>query len=159
MKKRLLTFGTISFLAILLLVFVFYLWSYANTSLFVENNSSESLNKQIFEHKEKKYFSWIEEFAVRKNSDYSLPVNKIYIKVGSPKNLGKITQLIIDKNSFYSMFCVSQTLKHLGVEFSVIKDETQNLIYLYTGDKELLQKIVSNLKTYDINSKTKEIVL
>lgn len=159
MKKKLLTFGIISFLAILLLVFGFYLWRYANTSLFVDANSTIDSNNKFLQPEQKKPLSWIEEFANRKSSDYALPTNKVYIKVGNPKNLSKITQLIIDKNSFYSMFCVSQTLKRLGVEFSVLKDETQNLIYLYTGDKELLQNIISNLKTYDINSETKEIVL
>lgn len=159
MNKKLLTFGIISFLAILLLGFGVYLWSYANTSLFVENNSTIIKNRVISEPEQKRILSWMEEIANRKTSDYTLPTNKIYIKIGNSKNLGRITQLIIDKDSFYSMFCVSQTLKRLSVEFTVLKDEEQNLIYLHTGDKELLQNIVSSLKTFDINSKTKEIVL
>lgn len=159
MKKKLLTFGTISFLAVLLLVFAFYLWSYANTNFLVEDNFTKLSNKDIFSIEEKKSFSWIEKFASRKNSEYTLPSNKIYIKVGNQRNLSKITQLIIDKNSFYSMFCVSQTLKNLGIEFTVLKDEFKNLIYLYTANEKLLQNIISTLKTYDINSKTKEIVL
>lgn len=159
MKKKLLTFGTISFLAVLLLVFAFYLWGYANTNFLVEDNFTKFSNKNIFSVEEKKSFSWIEKFANRKSGEYTLPSNKIYIKVGNPRNLSKITQLIIDKNSFYSMFCVSQTLKNLGIEFTVLKDEFKNLIYLYTSNEKLLQNIISTLKTYDINSKTKEIVL
>ena len=66
---------------------------------------------------------------------------------------------MIDKNDIYSMFCLTQTLKNIPVDFSVVKENSQNLIYINTQDGGVLDRVINELKAYDIRSTFKEIKL
>lgn len=105
--------------------------------------------------------SWIKSLASIPQRQYVLAANEIFIEFKNEiKTASKIVnQLIIDKNDIYSMFCLSQILDQIPVDFSVTKQNSQNLIYINTQDKNVLKRIADELKTYNIHSTFKEIKL
>ena len=106
--------------------------------------------------------NWINELATIKKKDYVLPVNEIFIEYNRPKiEKPKITasELMIDKNDIYSMFCLMQTLRSSEVDFTVVKDGAKSQIFLNTQDSKLLQNIILQLRVYDIHSSVREVKL
>lgn len=105
--------------------------------------------------------SWVVEMANLAPKKYALASNEIYVefKDESKAVIKTAYQLIIDKNDIYSMFCLTQTLKNIPVDFSVVKENSQNLIYINTQDGGVLDRVINELKAYDIRSTFKEIKL
>ena len=105
--------------------------------------------------------SWVGEMANLAPKKYALASNEIYVefKDESKAAIKTAYQLIIDKNDIYSMFCLTQTLKNIPVDFSVVKENSQNLIYINTQDNGVLNRVINELKAYDIRSTFKEIKL
>lgn len=105
---------------------------------------------------------YVGELAKLEQPSFMLPVNEIYIKYSraiAPKASTSAYLLAIDKNDTYSMFCVNQILSQSGVEFSIIKDRQKSKIYLNTTDVGLLERVIKDLKSYEINSKVTEVRL
>ncbi|WP_230056685.1 hypothetical protein [Campylobacter suis] len=103
---------------------------------------------------------WISQLANITKQDFSLAVNEIYIEYKRPnKNASLKTafELFVDKNDIYSMFCLTQTLKNTNVNFTIVKDGVKSKIFLNTQDSEVLQRIILELKTYDIHSSVTEV--
>ena len=105
--------------------------------------------------------SWVGEMANLAPKNYALASNEIFIEFkDESKTVTKTAyQLVIDKNDIYSMFCLTQTLKNIPVDFSVVKENSQNLIYINTQDNGVLDRVINELKAYDIHSTFKEIKL
>lgn len=104
---------------------------------------------------------WIKDLADLPERKYILATNEIFMEFKNEikKQNKVVNQLLVDKNDIYSMFCLSQTLDKFSVGFSVIKQNSQNLIYIDTQDKSILRHIANELKIYDIHSTFKEIKL
>ena len=160
--KRYLFWGAISFLLIFVCVCGALLYKYADVNLkepvpaelqISQNNKEQNLTTGPT--------SWVGEMANLAPKKYALASNEIYIEFkDESKAVVKIAyQLVIDKNDIYSMFCLTQTLKNIPVDFSVVKENSQNLIYINTRDNGVLDRVINELKAYDIRSTFKEIKL
>ncbi|MDO5045517.1 hypothetical protein [Campylobacter sp.] len=154
-----------AFVVLCLLVFVcisgFMLWDYANSNLAQVMHDENHVEKTERIDDGKKANLWVNELANLPQKEYILATNEIFIefkdKISSKS--GSIYQLIIDKDDIYSMFCLTQTLKNILVDFSIVRQNSTNLIYLNTQDKDVLNHVINELKTYDIHSNIKEIKL
>lgn len=157
--KKFTIFIVISFVAVLLF-FGLYLFKISDEDVYLSlapNFSSEVVKENGANPK--KAVSWVEKIAQKKGENYVLPTNQIFIEIGNlDGNLG-LTQLIIDKDDLYSMFCLTQTLKSFNLNFSLVKNDGVNLIYIHSKDRKILENLVKKLKEYDINSNLKEISL
>lgn len=138
-----------------------YLYKFANTHLgdtpvkelqAVDNTTAQPVAKSD---------GWVAQLAGITKQDFALPANEIYIEYKRPsakKPASKTAyELFIDKNDVYSMFCLTQTLKNTNVNFMIVKDGVKSQIFLNTQDSELLQRIILELKTYDIHSSVTEV--
>lgn len=141
-----------------------FLYKYANVGIF--ETPSFQADEYLSEEKIKSHndSGWLSQLATIAKSDYSLPVNEIYIEYKQPVKIDNIKnknayQLLINKNDIYSMFCVSQVLKSSGVDFAIVKNSLKNQIYLNTQDVNILERIVKDLQEYDIRSKVTEVKL
>ena len=153
--KRYLFWGAIAFLLIFVCVCGALLYKYADVNL----KESAPAELQVSQNNKEQNLttgptSWVGEMA-------NLASNEIYIEFkDESKAVVKIAyQLVIDKNDIYSMFCLTQTLKNIPVDFSVVKENSQNLIYINTQDGGVLDRVINELKAYDIRSTFKEIKL
>lgn len=156
MKKF--TIFIISVFIAILLLFGLYMFKFANEDVYlsiVPNFSNEAVSEN--NTSSKNIFSWVEKVAHKKNENYVLPTNQIFIEIGNLDGNSGLTQLIIDKDDLYSIFCITQTLKSFNLNFSLVKNDEINLIYIHSKDKKLLVNLVKKLKEYDINSNLKEI--
>lgn len=137
------------------------LWRYANSNLAQGDLSSEIIQQTEIKNENKQVNLWVNELANLPQKEYILATNEIFIEFKDkaiPKTKS-VYQLIIDKDDIYSMFCLSQTLDSVSVDFSIVKQNSTNLIYLNTQDKDVLNRVINELKTYDIHSSIKEIRL
>ena len=160
--KRYLFWGAIAFLLIFVCICGALLYKYADVNLkepapaelkISQNNKESNLTASPE--------SWVGEMANLAPKKYALASNEIFIefKDESKTVLKTAYQLVIDKNDIYSMFCLTQTLKNIPVDFSVVKENSQNLIYINTQDGNVLDRVINELKAYDIRSTFKEIKL
>jgi len=160
--KRYLLWGAMVFLLIFVCVCGALLYKYADVNLkesapaelkISQNNKEQNLTTGPT--------SWVGEMANLAPKKYALASNEIYVefKDESKTVLKTAYQLVIDKNDIYSMFCLTQTLKNIPVDFSVVKENSQNLIYINTQDNGILDRVINELKAYDIRSTFKEIKL
>lgn len=137
------------------------LWRYANANLAQGDLSGETLQQTEIKNENKQVNLWVNELANLPQKEYILATNEIFIEFKDkaiPKTKS-VYQLIIDKDDIYSMFCLAQTLKGISVDFTVVKQNSTNLIYLNTQDQNVLNHVINELKTYDIHSSIKEIKL
>ncbi len=137
------------------------LWRYANANLAQGDLGNETIQQTEIKNENKQVNLWVNELANLPQKEYILATNEIFIEFKDkaiPKTKS-VYQLIIDKDDIYSMFCLSQTLDSVSVDFSIVKQNSTNLIYLNTQDKDVLNRIINELKTYDIHSSIKEIRL
>lgn len=137
------------------------LWRYANANLAQGDLSNETIQQTEIKNENKQVNLWVNELANLPQKEYILATNEIFIEFKDkaiPKTKS-VYQLIIDKDDIYSMFCLSQTLDSVSVDFSIVKQNSTNLIYLNTQDKDVLNRVINELKTYDIHSSIKEIRL
>lgn len=105
---------------------------------------------------------WVGQLANVKKPNFTLPVNEIFIEFKRETKAQKAKEaylLLIDKNDIYSLFCVREVLGGTGVDFTIVKDALKSQIYLNTKDNKLLERIINELKNYDIHSKVKEVRL
>ena len=160
--KRYLLWGAMAFLLIFVCVCGTLLYKYADVNL----KESAPAELKIPQNSEESnltasHTSWIGEMANLAPKKYALASNEIFIefKDESKTVLKTAYQLVIDKNDIYSMFCLTQTLKNIPVDFSVVKENSQNLIYINTQDGGVLDRVINELKAYDIRSTFKEIKL
>ena len=160
--KRYLLWGAIAFLLIFVCVCGALLYKYADVNLkepapaelkISQNNKESNLTASPE--------SWVGEMANLTPKKYALASNEIYVefKDESKAAIKTAYQLMIDKNDIYSMFCLTQILKNIPVDFSVVKENSQNLIYINTQDNGVLDRVINELKAYDIRSTFKEIKL
>lgn len=154
-----------AFVVVCLLIFVcasgFILWRYANANLAQGDLGNETIQQTEIKNENKQVNLWVNELANLPQKEYILATNEIFIEFKDkaiPKTKS-VYQLIIDKDDIYSMFCLSQTLDSVSVDFSIVKQNSTNLIYLNTQDKDVLNRVINELKTYDIHSSIKEIRL
>ncbi|MBR8462507.1 hypothetical protein KDD93_00535 [Campylobacter sp. faydin G-24] len=137
-----------------------FLYRYANSNLVQIYSTTESREQNTTQTKIDKQGGWISDLASIGKKDYTFATNEIFIEYNKhKKEIPIITafELIIDKNDIYSVFCLMQTLRNSQVDFSVIKDSTKSQIFLNTQDSELLQRIILQLRTYDIHSSVREV--
>lgn len=159
--KRYLFALAIVFLSVFVCVGGVFLYRYANTNL-SQDSLQEFEQVQIKEANESKSAdSWVNELADLTPKEYILATNEIFIEFKDRQNKrsASVYQLVIDKNDIYSMFCLSQTLKNNSVDFSVVKENSLNLIYINTQDKKILNSVISELKAYGIDSHIREVKL
>lgn len=155
-----------AFVIVCLLMFVcfsgFFLWRYANSNLAQNISYEQNFANEVESNESKVADSWVSDLANLTPKEYILATNEIFIEfkneAKNPKSKS-VYQLLIDKNDIYSMFCLSQTLKNISVDFSVIKENSKNLIYIDTQDKNILDRVVDELKAYDIHSRIMEVKL
>lgn len=149
----------VAFLLFLLCIGGFMLWDYANVNLAHSDAQSDTQLLQTGSRSDEKRANlWVSELANLPKKEYILAANEIFIEVKDRARASSgVYQLVIDKNDIYSMFCLSQTLKNISIDFSVVKQNSTNLIYLNTQDKDVLNRVIDELKTYDIHSSIKEI--
>ena len=160
--KRYLFWGAIAFLLIFVCVCGALLYKYAEVNL----KEPAPMELKISQNGEERNLtarqtSWVGEMANLAPKKYALASNEIYVefKDESKAAIKTAYQLMIDKNDIYSMFCLTQTLKNIPVDFSVVKENSQNLIYINTQDNGVLNRVINELKAYDIRSTFKEIKL
>ena len=141
--KRYLLWGAMAFLSVFVCMCGALLYKYADVNLKEPTPTELKMSQNNEEQK------------------YALASNEIFIEFrDEPKAAIKTAyQLMIDKNDLYSMFCLTQILKNIPVDFSVVKENSQNLIYINTQDNGVLDRIINELKAYDIRSTFKEIRL
>lgn len=153
------------FVLILFLLFLvgiggIYLYRYANLNLAESQNSFFEYESNRTDIKPVSK-GWINDLAKLTKREYVLPVNEIFIEYKRQtkmKDTSKTAyELFINKNDVYSMFCLTQTLKNSNVDFTIVKDGVKSQIFLNTQDSELLQKIILELRTYDIDSSVMEV--
>jgi len=160
--KRYLLWSAMVFLLIFVCICGALLYKYADVNLkepmpcelkISQNNEERNLSGNPA--------SWVGEMANLAPRKYALASNEIFVefKDESKAVIKTAYQLIIDKNDIYSMFCLTQTLKNIPVDFSVVKENSQNLIYINTQDSGVLDRVINELKAYDIRSTFKEIKL
>ena len=160
--KRYLLWGAMAFLSVFVCMCGALLYKYADVNLkapapaelkISQNNKESNLTARPA--------SWVGEMANLTPKKYALASNEIFIEFrDEPKAAIKTAyQLMIDKNDLYSMFCLTQILKNIPVDFSVVKENSQNLIYINTQDNGVLNRVINELKAYDIRSTFKEIKL
>ncbi len=137
------------------------LWRYANANLAQGDLGNETIQQTEIKNENKQVNLWVNELANLPQKEYILATNEIFIefKDKAIRKTKSVYQLIIDKDDIYSMFCLSQTLDSVSVDFSIVKQNSTNLIYLNTQDKDVLNRVINELKTYDIHSSIKEIRL
>ena len=75
------------------------------------------------------------------------------------KEKSKFYQLIINKNSIYSMFCLKQVLNSFDVKYFLLRSGKNQEIFLDTNNKNLLENKVKELKKYNISTQVQEIWL
>jgi len=160
--KRYLLWGAIAFLLIFVCVCGALLYKYADVNL----KEPAPAGLKVSQAKEESNStagpaSWVGEMANLVPKKYALASNEIHVefKDDSKAVIKTAYQLMIDKNDIYSMFCLTQTLKNIPVDFSVVKENSQNLIYINTQDGGVLDRVINELKAYDIRSTFKEIKL
>lgn len=161
MKRHLLASVIVCLLAFVCLC-GFFLWRYANANLAQGIPQKQDIIKEVESNGSKNEVSWVNKLANLTPKEYILAANEIFIefKNSEKDNFKKrVYQLIIDKNDIYSMLCLSQTLKNISVDFSVIKENSKNLIYINTQDVSILNRVIDDLKTYDIHSQIMEVKL
>ena len=158
--KRYLLWGAMAFVLIFVCICGALLYKYADVNL------KEPARLKVSQANEESNLtagpaSWVGEMANLVPKKYVLASNEIYVEFKDESKAAiKITyQLMINKNDIYSMFCLSQTLKNIPVDFSVVKENSQNLIYINTQDNGVLNRVINELKAYDIRSTFKEIKL
>lgn len=160
--KRYLLWSAMAFVLIFVCICGALLYKYADVILKVtvpaelkisQNNKESNLTASPA--------SWVGEMANLTPKKYALASNEIFIefKDNSKTVIKTAYQLMIDKNDIYSMFCLTQTLKNIPVDFSVVKENSQNLIYINTQDNGILDRVINELKAYEIRSTFKEIKL
>ncbi|MGG7073589.1 hypothetical protein U5B43_04925 [Campylobacter sp. 9BO] len=152
--------AVVLFLLLLVVVLGIYLYKFANANqTAVAYAQPEVLDNETVQPTSIND-GWISQLANITKQDFSLAVNEIYIQYKRPnKNASLKTafELFIDKNDIYSMFCLTQTLKNINVNFTIVKDGVKSKIFLNTQDSELLQRIILELKTYNIHSSITEV--
>lgn len=160
--KRYLLWGAMAFLSVFVCICGALLYKYADVNL----KEPTPTELKMSQNNEEQNLSagpalWVGEMANLAPKKYALASNEIFIEFrDEPKAVIKTAyQLMIDKNDLYSMFCLTQILKNIPVDFSVVKENSQNLIYINTQDNGVLDRIINELKAYDIRSTFKEIRL
>ena len=161
MKRHLLAIVIVCLLAFICLS-GFLLWRYANENLAQNFSHQQEIFNEVESNESRGANSWVDELANLTPREYILATNEIFIefKNTTKDNIGTgVYQLLIDKDDIYSMFCLSQTLKNISVDFSVIKENSKNLIYINTQDIGVLNRVINELKAYDIRSQIMEVKL
>lgn len=152
--------AVIVFLIVCIGFFGLNLYNYANSSPIATPNQNEQPEaKQDGSFDQNPQEKWIESLAKASKREYYLPVNEIYIEYKRPLNLKTQTayQLTLDKNDAYSMFCVTQSLRNLNIDFTIIKDQTNSLVFLNSSDSAVLQNVINELKNYEIKTSVMEV--
>lgn len=162
MKKYTLV-AILSALVLALLVVIFYLlWnfnSHSNTlpQFATDNDTNQSI---VIDDKE---LTWQEELAQWPKRDFIPATEKfsLYFDADTSelKEKNKYFQLIINKYDVYSMFCLRQILNSFNVKYFLLKSDESPEIFLDTGNKNLIEDIIKELKKYKINTEVKEIWL
>jgi len=106
--------------------------------------------------------SWSEEMANSKDSQFSFPVNELFMQIDLKTYIPpkvKSFRLVIDRYDRYSLFCVVQTLSSMDLPYILEKKNKVPNIHVGSKTKESLDKVVNKLKDYDIESKIIEVWL
>lgn len=144
----------LSLLALGLCIVLFALFNYANVPAFKsvvrEYSSNISIPKVISN-------TWRDKLSKMVMKDYSPAVSQYYLKfdiieITEPKKLPSFTLEIAD-TSFYSRFCLIQTLENFKVQYKLLQSKAKTQIRLDTDNKKLLANIIDKLKEYNIKTK------
>ena len=106
--------------------------------------------------------TWIEAFADSKESEFSFPVNELYMQIDLKKYIPpkvKSYRLVVDRADRYSLFCIVQILSQMNLPYIVEKRDKIPTIYIGSKTRDLLNSVVQKLKDYDIESRIEEIWL
>lgn len=160
-KKILIVLFTILLLGVLGILYNFFNYTgnqavdYKQYPSPIKENKTASLTKL-----------WIDNLAKSSTLKYSYPVNELFMQIDLRKNTPikqnikvvkpKSYRLVIDHVDNYSVFCVVQTLANLNVPFVLSKEKFSPSIYVISGDNKKLEKIVKELRKYQIKSKILE---
>jgi hypothetical protein len=108
--------------------------------------------------------TWTEELAGSSKSQFSFPVNELYMQIDlknyvdvAPKI--KSFRLVVDRADRYSIFCIVQTLSSMNLPYVVDKKNTIPIVHVSSKSKNDLNVIVDKLREYDIDSKIVEVWL
>ncbi|MDL0088276.1 hypothetical protein [Campylobacter gastrosuis] len=148
----------VSVLLILVFSLGIYLYKYANANLAEIKQDTQS-EQNLAKQEPNAQNTWLNKLATTSKKEYVLPVNEIYIEYARPLKTKTKTayQLIVDKNDAYSLFCITQTLRSIEVDFTLVKDGVKSQIFLNTNDSALLQSVITKLGNFDIKTSVKEV--
>lgn len=150
----------LGFLALMLGVVLYFLFSKANVplanDLVAKYNTNFKLPVQIYD-------TWRDKMAKLTMRDYSPAVSEFYLKFNVHKFVEEkkrqVFKLQVSSNSFYSRFCLVQTLNSYKIQYKLAQGPRGTQIYLDTDNKKLLSNIIEKLAEYNIQAKASELWL
>lgn len=163
MMKKYATISILSILLLILLIVVFVLlWKFKANSNFIPEFAKDTNTHQI-EERQTQELTWREELAKWPSKDFTPAVEQFTLHFDADtselKEKNKYYQLVVNKHGIYSMFCLRQTLNSFNVKYFLLKSGESPEIFLDTGNKNLIDDIIKELKKYKINTEAKEIWL
>lgn len=115
-----------------------------------------SLPKQFFD-------SWRDKMAKLAMKDYQPAVSEFYlnfpVRLQKEEKKRRVYRLQINSDSFYSRFCLLQTLSSFKIPFKLTQGVKGTQIYLNTDNKKLMDNIILKLAEYKIHATSTEIWL
>lgn len=150
----------VAFVVLFLIGVFIYLWRYSlGESPYVEPVKKEEL-KLAYQAKQGE--DWIDSFANFKESPKDiLPTNLMYIEINKNALQGfktnKKFELLLDRCDFYSIFCLNNLSKKLGIDLTIVKKGKENSIVFSTNNPDSIDDFVLKLKRFNIHSQIKEI--
>ena len=143
-------------------VFIFLIMFFVSVNEVDEKSLLNSLsNLEVLEKTVKKSDErgWIENFATSAQKGYFYPVNEISIELALDENIRRYNEyrLDIEPLDTYKFFCLRQVLTSFDVHYLLQRYHENVKTVLFSDKKNELEKIVKELKTYNINAKVTHV--
>lgn len=150
----------LGFLALVLggvLAFLFYSSSVPSFKAVARSYTSDFTLPKILSD------TWRDRMSALSLKDYSPAVSEFYLSFPVEQLIERkkrrVFELKIDQNSFYSRFCLVQTLNSFQIQYKLSQNINGTQIFLDTDNKKLLASIISKLATFKIYTKVNELWL
>jgi len=119
----------------------------------------DNLQPSTKEAKEVNDIGWIKSFATSAKKGYFYPVNEISIELSLDENIRHYNEyrLDIEPLDTYRFFCLRQVLTSFNVNYLLQRYHENIKTVLFSDKRSELQKIVKELKTYNIYAKVTHV--
>jgi len=143
-------------------VFVFLIMFFVSINYVDEKSlllNLDSLQHSTKETKKADDRGWIKSFASSAQKGYFYPVNEISIELSLDENIRSYNEyrLDIEPLDTYRFFCLRQVLTSFNVHYLLQRHHEDVKTVLFSDKKSELQKIVKELKTYNIDAKVTHV--